>query len=233
MLRRSLILVSALAGAFLLGPAAAVADGGPSGWLELDAGPAGEVHRLTPGGSADWEVDVRVLGEPAQSLHLGLQSEAVAAGSLRDFLTVGLRSCSQQWVGNTCPGSQRVLMEPAALATAEGVRVDLMEPGSFEAASAHVLVTATLAEDVPGEVQGSRTHIVVGVHGSGDNGGGAGTGGDGAGGNAGNGTFPEKPAGPTSGALADTGARLGGFAFLALVAVVSGFGLARLRGAGT
>lgn len=230
MLRRSVVLLSVLAGACLLGPAPAVADGGPSGWLELDAGPAGQVHRLTPGGSADWEVDVRVRGEPAKSLHLGLQSEPALTGSLRDYLTVGLRSCTLQWDGSTCPGAQRVLMEPAALATAEGVRVDLMDPGSLEAASAHVLVTATLAKDAPRDIQGSRTHIVVGVHGSGDDADGAGAG-DGPGGNAGNGTLPGEPTRPPSGVLADTGARLGGFAILALVAVAAGFGLARVRGA--
>ncbi|MCF3140742.1 hypothetical protein LRQ04_15915 [Paenarthrobacter sp. AR 02] len=230
MLRRSVVLLSVLAGACLLGPAPAVADGGPSGWLELDAGPAGQGHRLTPGGSADWEVDVRVRGEPAKSLHLGLQSEPALTGSLRDYLTVGLRSCTLQWAGSTCSGAQRVLMEPAALATAEGVRVDLMDPGSLEAASAHVLVTATLAKDAPRDVQGSRTHIVVGVHGSGDDADGAGAGG-GPGGNAGNGTPPGMPTRPPSGVLADTGARLGGFAILALVAVAAGFGLARVRGA--
>ncbi|SEJ79807.1 hypothetical protein SAMN04487917_11417 [Arthrobacter sp. yr096] len=236
--RRSWFLLAAFAVVLPLGAAPAVAaDGEPSGWLELDAGPAGEVHRLTPGGSADWAVDVTVHGEPASSLEVGLRPEPAASEVLRDFLSVELRACSQPWNGGSCPGGQRTLMDPTALASAEGVRVDLLEPGTSSATTAHVLLTATLAVDAPREVQGSRTQIVVGVHGSGDGAGGAGNGGGGddgdggagPGGNAGSGAFPGNPTGPSSGLLADTGARLGGFALLGLLAVAAGFGMARLR----
>jgi hypothetical protein len=237
MLRRSWVRIAAVAAILPLGAAPAVAaEGEPSGWLELDAGPAGEVHRLTPGGSADWALDVTVHGEPASSLHVGLQPEPAASEVLRGFLSVELRACSQPWDGGTCPGGQRTLMDPTALTSAEGVRVDLLEPGTLLATHAHVLLTATLAEDAPREVQGSRTQIVVGVHGSGDSAGGPGNGGGGgdgagSGGNAGSGAFPGNSTGPSSGLLADTGARLGGFAFLGFLAVAAGFGMARLRSA--
>ncbi|MGO4146856.1 hypothetical protein AB4Y77_17390 [Paenarthrobacter sp. YAF11_1] len=216
--------------------AAVAADSEASGWLELDAGPAGQVHRLTPGGSADWAVDVHVRGEPATSLEVGLKSEPAATDVLRDFLSVELQSCSEPWSGSSCADGHRVLMHPTSLNSAGGVRVDLMGPDNTELANAHVLLTATLAEDVPREVQGSRTQIVVGVHGSGDedgngsgNGAGAG-GGAGSGGNAGSGGSAGNPAGPSSGVLTETGFRMGGFALLGVVAVAAGFGLARLRG---
>ncbi|MCP1412218.1 hypothetical protein [Paenarthrobacter sp. A20] len=218
MWRRSGLWTAAVAAVLLLGAAPAVAaDGEASGWLELDAGPAGQVHRLTPGGSADWAVDVHVRGEPATSLDVGLQSEPASTEVLRDFLSVELKACSQPWEGSSCAEGQRVLLGRTSLDTAGGVQVDLMEPGSAESTNAYVLLTATLAEDVPREVQGSRTQIVVGVHGSGDDTGGPG--------------FPGNPAGPSSGILADTGFRLGGFALLGFGAVAAGFGLARLRGA--
>lgn len=182
----------------------------PSGWLELDAGPAGQVHRLTPGGSADWAVDVRVGGEEAAALEVELQPDGTPE-VLREFLSVELRACAQPWVDGVCAEGQRTLMPRTALNSATGARVDLMQPGSSLSDGAHVLLTATLAEDVPREVQGSRTGIVVGVHGSGDG--------------------TAQPAGPPSGSLADTGARLGGWALLGLFAVAAGFGFARLRGA--
>lgn len=217
MRRRSWVCLAAFAAVLPLGAApAAAAEGDAAGWLELDAGPAGEVHQLTPGGSADWAVDVTVHGEPAGSLEVGLVPESAAPEVLREFLSVELRACSQPWDGSSCPGGQRTLMESTALASAEGVRVDLLEPGTSSAAEAHVLLTAILAEDSPREVQGSRSEIVVGVHGSGE---------DARGG------FPANPAGPSSGVLADTGARLGGFALLAVAAVAAGFGLSRLKGA--
>ena len=248
MSRRNSVGMAGLLGVLMLGAAPAApavadtvtADSDPSGWLELDAGPAGQVHRLTPGGSADWAMDVTVRGEPAASLEVELTSEPGATDVLRDFLSVELRSCAQPWNGGSCPDGHRVLMHRTSLNSAGGVRVDLMDPGNSEPANAHVLLTATLAEDVPREVQGSRTQIIVGFHGSGDgdgNGAGAGGGngaggggGAGSGGNAGSGGVPGNPAGPTSGALAETGFRLGGFAFLGVVAVAAGFGLARLRG---
>ncbi|MGF6835017.1 hypothetical protein QF015_003208 [Paenarthrobacter sp. TE4293] len=187
-------------------PPAVAADG----WLELDAGPAGEVHQLAPGGSADWPMEVEVHGEPATSLEVGLRPEPAATEVLREFLSVELQACSQPWDGHFCAQGQRVVMPRTSLTSAEGMRVDLMDPGSPETTKAHVLLTATLAADVPREVQGSRTRIVVGVHGSGD--------------------VPANPAGPPSGVLADTGFRLGGFAVLGFLAVAAGFGLARLRG---
>ncbi|MET4540114.1 hypothetical protein ABIE37_001895 [Arthrobacter bambusae] len=240
MSRRNSVGMAGLLGVLMLGAAPAApavaaavgADSDASGWLELDAGPAGQVHRLTPGGSADWAMDVSVRGEPAASLEVGLTSEPGATDVLRDFLSVELRSCAQPWNGGSCADGHRVLMHRTSLNSVGGVRVDLMDPGNSEPANAHVLLTATLAEDVPREVQGSRTQIIVGFHGSGDgegNGAGAG-GGAGSGGNAGSGGVPGNPAGPTSGALAETGFRLGGFAFLGVVAVAAGFGLARLRG---
>ncbi len=238
MWRRRWPWIAAVAAGLLLGtPPAVAADGEASGWLELDAGPAGQVHRLAPGGSADWAVDVHVRGEPATSLEVGLQSEPAATEVLRDFLSVELKACSQPWEGSSCAEGQRVLLGRTSLDAAAGLQVDLMEPGSAESTKAHVLLTATLAEDVPREVQGSRTQIVVGVHGAGDDtggagaGGGNGSGGAGSGGNAGSGGFPGNPAGPSSGILADTGFRLGAFALLGAVAVSAGFGLARLRGA--
>ncbi|ASN18780.1 hypothetical protein CGK93_02970 [Arthrobacter sp. YN] len=230
--------MAGLLGVLMLGaapaaPAAATtlaAGSDPSGWLELDAGPAGQVHRLTPGGSADWAMDVNVRGEPAASLEVGLKSEPAAADVLRDFLSVELQSCSEPWSGGSCAGGHRVLMHRTSLSSVGGVRVDLMGPGNSESSNAHVLLTATLAEDVPREVQGSRTQIVVGFHGSGDGDGAGAGGGAGSGGNAGSGGFPGNPTGPSSGALPDTGFRLGGFALLGFVAVAAGFGLARLRG---
>lgn len=238
MRRRSLVGMAGLLGALMLGaapvaPAVAAtvaADNHPSGWLELNAGPAGKVHRLTPGGSADWAMAVNVRGEPAASLYVVLKDGPAATDVLRDFLSVELQSCAQPWSGGSCADGHRVLMHRTPLNSTGGVRVDLMGHGNSGPANAHVLLTATLAEDVPREVQGSRTQIVVGFHGSGDGDGAGAGGGAGPGGNAGSGGFPGNPAGPSSGALADTGFRLGGFALLGFVAVAAGFGLARLRG---
>ncbi|WP_026542320.1 hypothetical protein [Paenarthrobacter nicotinovorans] len=211
-----------LPGVLMLGAAPAAPAVAPAvatdGWLELDAGPTGQVHRLTPGGSADWVVDVQVRGEPASSLKVGMEPGPADVEALRDFLSVELQGCSEPWTGSSCAQGPRVLMKRTPLNRADGVRVDLMSPGALESTHAHVLVRATLAEDVPPEVRGSRTQIVLGFHGSGD--------GAGSGGSTGN------PAEPPSDALAHTGFRLGGFALLGSVAVMAGFGLARLRGGG-
>lgn len=199
------------------------ADGEPSGWLELAAGPAGQVHQLTPGGRADWAVDILAPGEAAGTLEVWLEPGGSHGAGLREYLSVELHACDQPWVGGTCPGGRRSLLEPTKLDRAEGLRMNLMEPGWADTRGQYVLVTAWLAKDVPQEMRGSRTEIVVGVRGSGDV--------ASAGGASGSGST--QPAGPPSGILADTGARLGGFALLGFLAVAAGFGLARLRGAGT
>ncbi|YCH06215.1 hypothetical protein ACTAQJ_13925 [Arthrobacter sp. alpha11c] len=211
---------------FLLAAIPAHAEEGPSGWLELDAGPAGEVHRLTPGGRADWAVDVQARGEPAGLLEVWIQPTETAgpdseSRGLRDFLSVQLRSCEQPWNGTMCASGERSLLEPTDLNLAEGLRIDLMKDGSTWSTGSYVLVSAALAEDVPAEFQGSRTRIVLGVHGSGD-----------AAGDPSPGAVTARPGGPPSSiGLADTGARLGGAAMLGVLAVASGFALARLRGA--
>ena len=212
---------------FLLGAPPAHAQEGPSGWLELDAGPAGEVHRLTPGGRADWEVDVYARGEAAGSLEVWIQpTESAGPPSsestrFRDFLSVQLRSCDQPWEGTSCAHGEQSLLGPTDLKLAEGLRIDLMQDGSTWSRGAYVLVSAALAEDVPEEVQGSRTQIVVGVHGSGD-----------AVGDDTFGAATARPGGPPSSVgLAGTGARLAGFAVLGVFAVAAGFALARFRGA--
>ncbi|MFE4194271.1 hypothetical protein ACFRJ9_00245 [Paenarthrobacter sp. NPDC056912] len=200
-----------------IAPANAAAQDGPAGWLELDAGPAGEVHRLTPGDHADWAVSVDVPGEVATSLAVTLGSEpqpvGAAAGSasenLADFLSVGLRACDQPWVGSTCGQGERTLLTPVAVNLVEDQWISMMEPGTSWSAGTYVLVSASLAEDAPREIQGSRMNLWVGVHGSGDEGGGGETG------------------------LANSGFRLGGAVVLGVLAVGAGFGLARLRGAGT
>jgi len=210
---------------FLLGAVPAHAEEGPSGWLELDAGPAGEVHRLTPGGTADWVVDVHARGEGAGLLEVWIQPIETAGpeseSRLRNFLSVQLRSCEQPWNGGMCASGERSLLEPTDLNLAEGLRLDLMKDGSSWSNGSYVLVSAALAEDVPAEFQGSRTQIVLGVHGSGD-----------AVGDPGPGAVTARPGGPPSSiGLADTGARLGGAAMLGVLAVAAGFALARLRGA--
>lgn len=211
---------------FLVAAIPAHAEEGPSGWLELDAGPAGEVHRLTPGGRADWAVDVQARGEGAGLLEVWIQPTETAgpdseSRGLRDFLSVQLRSCEQPWNGTTCASGERSLLEPTDLNLAEGLRIDLMKDGSTWSNGSYVLVSAALAEDVPAEFQGSRTQIVLGVHGSGDAAGGPSPG-----------AVTARPGGPPSSiGLADTGARLGGVAMLGVLAVAAGFALARWRGA--
>ncbi|WP_426005709.1 hypothetical protein ACPFL9_02800 [Paenarthrobacter sp. NyZ202] len=195
----------------------------PSGWLELDAGPAGKVHRLTPGGTADWAVAVGVRGEPATALELRLEP---GAGILRDYLSVTLRTCGQPWdeggpAGSTCGAGEDTVLESTALREAEGTRLDLLGETSRAASGSplpdttYVLLTAALAVDAPKDVQGTRTSIVIGVFGSGDDPGGA---------------AARKPGQAPSGSLADTGARLGGFLLLGVLAVVGGFAASRWRG---
>ncbi|BCW52184.1 hypothetical protein [Arthrobacter sp. StoSoilB13] len=202
------------------------AQEGPSGWLELDAGPTGEVHRLTPGGTADWAVDVHARGEGAGLLEVWIQPTETAgpdseSRGLRDYLSVQLRSCEQPWNGAMCASGERSLLEPTGLHLAEGLRIDLMKDGSTWSNGSHILVSAALTEDVPAEFQGGRTQIVLGVLGSGD-----------AAGDSVPGAVTAGPGGPPSSiGLADTGARLGGAAMLGLLAVATGFALARLRGA--
>ena len=183
------------------------------------------MHSLTPGASVHWPVDVRVPGEPATVLEVALQVDPGASDLLKRFLSVELRACTQPWVQGQCAAGETVLMQRTALGSADGVRGNLMEPGVAVADGAHVLLTASLAEDVPREVQGSGTQIALLVQGSGDDAG------HGFAGDAGSGGIPGQPAGPPSGSLADTGARLGGFALLGLLAVAAGLGLARLRAA--
>lgn len=208
-----------LLGLLLLGAAPANAEDEPAGWLELDAGPAGEVHRLTPGDTADWAVDVQVRGETASALELKL--EPGSDSGLRDFLSVELRSCEQPWDGGGCAQGQRSLLAPTELKRAEGLRINLMQHGSTTSRGTYVLLTAALAEDVPKEVQGSRTQLAVDVYGSW-----ADAGADAPG------AVAARPDGPPSTVgLADTGARVGGFAVLGALTVAVGFGLARLRGA--
>ncbi|MFK0040260.1 hypothetical protein ACIQTW_10500 [Paenarthrobacter sp. NPDC090517] len=208
---------------FLLAAIPAHAQEGPSGWLELDAGPAGEVHRLNPGGRADWAVDVYARGEAAGSLEVWIQpAETPGPDSeskgLRDFLSVQLRSCELPWEGTSCAHGEENLLGPTGLNLAEGLRIDLMKDGSTWSRGTYVLVSAALSEDVPEEVQGSRTQIVVGVHGSGDA--------------AGDGAATGRPGGPPSSVgLAGTGARLAGFAALGVFAVAAGFAFVRFRGA--
>ncbi|MEV7604044.1 hypothetical protein AB0N65_01215 [Paenarthrobacter sp. NPDC089322] len=214
----SLLLVAAIW--LTAGPAHASQEE-PSGWLELDAGPAGKVHRLTPGGTADWAIGVRVPGEAAGTLEVELQSGTDAPPLLQEFLSVQLRACDQPWAGSSCMGNERTLMEPTPLAKADGLAVDLMEPGTAWSPGTNLLVTAALADAVPREVQGSRATIVVGVRGSGDGGASAPAAGPG---------LPPSSIASGDNSLADTGARLGGFAVLGVLAVAAGFGLARLRG---
>jgi hypothetical protein len=215
-----------LGAVFWLAAAPAHAQDEPSGWLELDAGPAGEVHRLTPGGRADWTVGVHAPGEAAGSLEVWIQP-AETAGSedestgLRDFLSVQLRSCGQPWEGTSCASGEQTLLEPTDLNLAEDLRIDLMKDGSTWSRGTYVLVTAALAEDAPVEVQGSRTQIVVRVLGSGDA----------AGDDSSGAVTPRSDGPPSSVGLADTGARLGGAAMLGVLAVGTGFALARIRGA--
>lgn len=212
---------------FLLGAFPAHAQEGPSGWLELDAGPAGQVHRLTPGGRADWAVDVHARGEAAGSLEVWIQPAETAGPSnggstrFRDFLSVQLRSCDQPWEGTWCAHGEQSLLAPMELKLAEGLRIDLMKDGSTWSNGSYLLVSAVLAEDVPAEFQGSRTQIVVGVHGSGD-----------VAGDDSSGAPTARPGGPSSsGGLAGTGTRMAGFAVLGVFAVAAGFALARFRGA--
>lgn len=180
-----------------LGPPANAASEEPTGWVELTAGPGTAMHNPTAGGSAMWPVDVHVRGEPGTELELVLEPEPAASDLLRK----------------------------SPLNAADGLQVSLLEPGSSVSDGAFVLLTAFLAQEVPSEVQGSRTQIAVRVHGSGDD---AGTR---LADDAGAGSLPGQPAAPPSASLANTGARLGGFAVLGLLAVAVGFGLARLRAA--
>ncbi|WP_347109421.1 hypothetical protein AAHB33_02190 [Paenarthrobacter sp. S56] len=142
---------------------------------------------------------------------------------LRDHLTVELEACRQPWVDGLCAGGAEHVLGPTALAEAEGERVQLEVPGPGGSTGTHVLLTVALAGDLPQEAEGTRTRIVLGVHGTGDDQGRAGnhegrTGDD----QGGNGSSP--------GLLPDTGARLGGFALLGVLAVAVGFALARMRG---
>ncbi|MFJ5955963.1 hypothetical protein ACIQC5_08380 [Paenarthrobacter sp. NPDC092416] len=250
MLLAVLVAVFSALAAVAAGIAPAAADDGPSGWLELDAGPAGEVHRLTPGDSADWAVDVRAPGEPASWLAIMLESAQAgsaaeasaglvgtsgsviaAAPDLVDFLSVEVSACAEPWVGGSCGQGERTLLPLTAMNRAEGLWVSLMDPGSSWSKGTYVLLSATLAQDAPAEVQGSRMHLVARVHGSGDQG-------DGDGAGAGlNGAGAGQPGAGLNGGLSDqaglasTGFRLGAAALLGLLAVGVGFGLARLRGA--
>lgn len=183
----------------------------PSGWLELDAGPAGKVHRLAPDGTAEWSVTVLVPGEPATALEFWVEPATVAPGErlLRDHLSVELQACRQPWVDGACASGKEQLLEPTALAEAEGERVQLDAPGAAGSTGTHLLLKAALLGELPPEAAGTRTQIVLGVHGSGDD--------------------PGNP-GSGSGHLPDTGARLGGFALLGVCAVAAGFALARMRG---
>ncbi|WP_347109420.1 hypothetical protein AAHB33_02185 [Paenarthrobacter sp. S56] len=61
---------------------AAPAGEQPSGWLELDAGPAGQVHQLAPGGTAEWSVDVLVPAEPATALEVWLEPGTLTPGGI-------------------------------------------------------------------------------------------------------------------------------------------------------
>lgn len=199
-------------------------DGQPSGWLELDAGPAGQAHQLTPGGTARWAVDVKVRGEPASALEVWLEPEPAENGEqlLREHLSVEVQACAQPWTHGTCAVGLQELLEPTPLADAEGARVQLEDPGQGGSTGTYVLLTAALADDAPREVQGTRTRIMLGVHGAGDD--------------LGSSSAPPNQTGPghsgeapPSGFLANTGAQLGGFALLGALAVGAGFGLARMR----
>ncbi|MCU1567194.1 MAG: hypothetical protein JWQ56_2131 [Pseudarthrobacter sp.] len=209
------------------GAPAFAAPAEPSGWLEVTAGPGTAMQSLTPGGTAMWPVDVHVPGEPATELEVTLETEPAASDLLRKFLSVELRACSQPWVQGQCGSGERLLMKRTSLSAADGLQASLLEPGSSLSGGACVLLSASLAEDVPVEVQGNATQIAVLVRGSGDD---AGTGPAEV---AGAGSIPGQFAGPPSGSLADTGAKLGGFAVLGLLAVAVGFGVARLRTAST
>ena len=168
-------------------------------------------------------MDVRVAGEPATTLDVALEVDPGASDLLKRFLSVELRTCPQQWIQGRCAAGETMLLQRTSLNRADGVRVDLTEHGVSVAGGAHVLLTAILADNVPREVQGSGTQLTLRVHGSWEDAG------DGSTGPAGSGASPGQPAGPPSGSLADTGARLGGFACLGVLAVAVGFGLARLR----
>lgn len=191
-------------------------DGQPSGWLELDAGPAGQAYQLTPGGRAEWAVDVHVRGEPASALEVWLEPGPVAPEDqvLRDHLSVELQACSQPWVDGACAVGHQSLLGSTPLADAEGERVELLEPGSGDSTGMYVLLTAALAGDAPPEVQGTRTHIVLGFHGAGDDLGGAGSGGDDGSSNSagpgGAGPGGAGPGGPAPGDAASSGAGSGG-----------------------
>lgn len=219
------VLILAGVSSGVVSPASA-AETNPSGWLELNAGPDSAMQRLTPGESVHWPVDVHVRGEVATSLESALLP-AAAPDLLRGFLSVELRTCSEQWVQDRCGPGQRVLMQRTPLTAAEGLQASLKEPGSSVSSGSYVLLTATLAENAPPEVQGRSTQILVRVDGSGDD---PGTGVPDEPGIDGP---PGLPAGPQPAWLADTGARLGGFALLGLLAVALGFGLARLRATGS
>ena len=227
MLRRKGCVVAALllAGALVFpGTSAYAAPDDGTGWLELHAGEDKATYHLTPGGSAHWPVDVHVRGQPAVFLEVGLEEGADPDDVLRRHLAVRLQACTEPWVDDRCGAGQRVLLERAALDSSVGVRADLMPADAAVSAGDYVLLTAWLADDVPQEVQGTATQIVVGVHAAGDHPG-AGPADDvGAG-------PPGESSGPLAGPLADTGARLGAFTLLGLLAVAVGFGLARLRAA--
>lgn len=225
MLRLSRTWLQGLIASGLIGLAApaSAASEEPAGWLELTAGPGTAMQSLTPGGSAQWPLNVHVWGEPATKLEVALKTEREASDLLRNYLSVELRACSQPWAQGQCGPGERLLMPRTPLRAAEGLQASLLGPGSSETSGAYLLLTASLAEDVPVEVQGRATQIAVQVRGSGDD---AGTG---LAEDAGTGSAPGQSAGPPSGSLADTGARLGGFALLGLLAVAVGFGVARLR----
>ena len=205
------------------GPANAAPDD-PVAWLELSAGADGAAYRLEPGGSVHWPVDVQVRGEQARSLEVSVEEGTAATELLRSFLAAELRACSEPWVGNECGAGERVLLERTALNSSGGVRADLMEPGTAVSGGGYVLLSVSLAKDAPREIQGTATEIMLGFRGAGD---------------APDNGFPndsgtEPPARssvPPSDRLAETGARLGAFTLLGLLAVAAGFGLARFRAA--
>lgn len=182
----------------------------PSGWLELDAGPVGQIHQLEPGGSADWAVDVRIEGEPATALKVELQAAASnSIDVLRNYVTVELRACTQPWADRFCAEEMQVLMPATPLNSASGAQIDLLKSGHIVSDGAYVLLTATLAQDLPQEAQLSQTRIVLGVHGSADE------------------TAPA-PSAPKNG-LAHTGIQLGSYAILGFLTIAVGFLLTRSR----
>ncbi|MHC6594284.1 hypothetical protein [Arthrobacter sp. C152] len=226
-LKGAAVLGLALAcGPLCIGSPAHAASDGPAGWLELNAGADGAAYRLTPGGSVHWPVDVLVRGGRATSLEVALEEGPASTELLRSFLAVELRACSEPWVQDVCGAGERVLLDRTALDSSGGVRADLMEPGTAVSDGGYVLLTASLAGDAPREIQGTSTQIVLGFHGAGDDPG------SGVSDDAGT-EPPAHSSGPASDRLASTGARLGAFTLLGLLAVAAGFGLARLRAAGT